>query len=469
MAVAVLGAPAAGLIAQSNASSAVNPFFGSVPLRPASAETLKLSLDEAIQMGLRSNLGLKEAESRQLDLRGQKNAALQNFLPTLQVNGSVGLYQHDLTSMGYGPATLKKFAALMGSTLPSDFNFDPHDDMAQGQIQFNQILFSGPVIAGFRAAGAAERAAQFAVGSARHEVVQQVAQAYLHALASSAQVDNAQAQLVSDQEALRNAKAAHEAGIAANLDELRARVQLQAQQQALIGARNTYEKDLILLKREIGIETGQSVALTDQTPFAELDARPLEELRATAYRSRQDYQNLLNQVEVMHAVNIAYRSQRLPSLAFGGYYNVSDVTGVGANGNFVAQGNLSMPIFREAKLRGQIDSSRAQWEATRAQLASLRADIDHQLRAALLDTEASRKLVEVARSNVELATQELADEHERVAAGVDDNLPLVAAQATLARAQSSQVESLYQYNVAKLTLARATGLIETTYRDYLGK
>jgi outer membrane protein TolC len=357
----------------------------------------------------------------------------------------------------------------MGGTLPANFNFTPHDDMTQGQIQFRQVLFSGPVIAGFRAAGAAERASRFAVGSARGEVVEQVATAYLHALASSAEVENAQSQLTADQEALRNAQAAHQAGIAANLDELRAHVQFEAQQQALIGARNTYEKDLILLKREIGLATGQPIELTDAVPFAELGSQSLEELRATAYRSRQDYQTLLNQMEMARAVHLAYRSQRLPTLAFGGMYNVSAVNGVGANGNFVAQGSLSLPLFREAGLRGQIETARAQLEATRARLASLRADIDQQLRAALLDGEASRKLVEVARSNVELATEALADERERVSSGVDDNLPLVSAQASLAQAQTSLVESLYQYNVAKLALARSTGLIETTWRDSLGK
>jgi outer membrane protein TolC len=57
-------------------------------------------------------------------------------------------------------------------------------------------------------------------------------------------------------------------------------------------------------------------------------------------------------------------------------------------------------------------------------------------------------LVEVARSTVDLATRALADETDRVAAGVDDNLPLVTAQATLAAAESSLVESLYQYNLS---------------------
>ena len=79
------------------------------------------------------------------------------------------------------------------------------------------------------------------------------------------------------------------------------------------------------------------------------------------------------------------------------------------------------------------------------------------MRAALLDVNASAQLVEVARSNVDLATRALSDETDRVNAGVDDNLPLVTAQATLATAESNLVESLYQYNVSKLALARAVG------------
>ena len=54
-------------------------------------------------------------------------------------------------------------------------------------------------------------------------------------------------------------------------------------------------------------------------------------------------------------------------------------------------------------------------------------------------------------------------------AGVDDNLPLVTAQASLASAQSNYVQSLYQYNLSKLALARSAGVIELQYRAYLGK
>ncbi len=300
-------------------------------------------------------------------------------------------------------------------------------------------------------------------------MVQQVAAAYLRAIAAASEVDNARALMATAEVLLDHAHAAHQAGTVSNLDELRARVQLQAQQQALIEAENSLEKDLILLKREIGIDPGQKIVLTDPAPYSELAAQTPEEVRAIAYQNRQDYQSLQNQALEFKAIHTAYRSQRLPSLSFGGYYAVSKVNEVGSHGNFVAQGTLSVPLFREARLRGDAQAAQAQQSAADAQLADLRGKIDQQVRSALLDVDATAKLVQVARSNVELATRALSDETDRVNAGVDDNLPLVTAQATLASAQSNLVESLYQYNLAKLALARAAGVLEQQYRVYLGR
>jgi len=450
---------------QANPTSAANPFYGSVTLQPATEDTLKLSLDEAIGLGLKNNLGLKEAEYGEKLLQGEKNVALQEFLPTILLSGATGVYQHDLAALGFGPSTIAKF----GSKVPAGLSLITRDDLTTGQVSFSETLFSGPVIAAYKGAGAAERAAHFAKMSARGEVVQQVATAYLHAIAAASEVDNAKAQEAEDQTQLDHAHNAHLAGTAANLDELRARVQLQAQQQSRILAENALEKDLILLKREIGVAPGQKIALTDPAPYSELAAQTPEEVRAVAYKSRQDYQNLQNQAIEYKAIHLAYRSQRLPTLSFSGYYGTDTVTGVNTHGNFMAQGTLSVPLFREAKLRGDVEASAAQMDAINDQLADLRGHIDQQVRSALLDASASAQLVKVARSNVDLATRELSDETDRVSAGVDDNLPLVTAQATLAAAQNNVVESLYQYNVAKLALARAAGVLELQYRDYLGR
>jgi outer membrane protein TolC len=453
-----------------NPSSATNPYFGSVTAHAATEDTLKLSLDEAIAMGFKNNLGLKEAESGEKLLLGEKNEALQQFLPTVILTGATGVYQHNLAALGFGPGILGDFGAFFpGGKLPSNVSLITKDDLTEGKIHVSQTLFSGPVIAGYKAAGAAERAAHFAKMTARGEVVQQVASAYLHCIAAASEVDNAKALEAEDQVLLNQAHEAHEAGTVANLDELRARVQLQSQQQARLLAENAVEKDLILLKREIGVAPGQKIELTDPAPYSDLVAQTPEEVRAIAYKNRQDYQNLQNQAVEYKAIHGAYRSYRLPTLSFSGYYAVSDITGVGTRGNFMAQGSLSVPLFREAKLRGDVDAARAQMDSVNDQLEDLRGHIDQQVRSALLDANAASELVQVARSNVDLATRALSDETDRVNAGVDDNLPLVTAQATLASAQSNLVESLYQYNLAKLALARSAGILETQYREYLGR
>ena len=469
-AILALAGPGLAACAQAaNPSSSANPFWGSVTTPGVSSQTLKLSLDDAVRRGLETNLGLKEAENAEKAIHGEKNEALQEFLPTITLSGGTGVFQHNLAAQGFGPGMLSKFAGMFPGGVPGGFSPITRNDLTQGQINFNQTLFSGPVIAGWRAAGAAEKSVYFARMTARGEVVQQVAVAYLGAIAAASEVDNANAQVAADQVLFHQAQAKHEAGTVSNLDELRAHVQLQAQRQALIAAQNALEKDLILLKREIGIDPGQAVQLTDPAPYSDLAARTPDEVRTEAYQNRQDYQNLQNQLVEYRAIHSAYRSQRLPKLSFGGFYGVDTVNGAGTHGNFAAVGTLSVPLFREASLRGDEDASAAQLAAVSSQLADLRNHIDQQVRDALLDVDAAAKLVEVARSNVDLAQRALSDETDRVNAGVDDNLPLVDAQARLAAAQSNQVQCLYQYNLAKLGLARAAGVIETQYRQYLGR
>jgi outer membrane protein TolC len=453
----------------SNSSSAVNPYWGSVTAEPLSGTPLKLSLDDAVRRGLSNNLGLKEAENGEKALHGEKNEIEQVFVPTITLSGDTGYYMHDLAALGFGPKTIKEFSGLSPGASAASIPNITRDTLTDGKLQFTQVFFSAPAIAAFKAAGAAERSAYYAKMTARGEVVQQVATAYLRAIADASQVANAMAQVDEAQVLERHEHEAHLAGTVANLDELRAQVQLQTQQQALIAAQNQQAKDLILLKREIGIDPEQEVTLTDQAPYGELAAQAPEELRALAYKSRNDYQNLENQVVVYKALHSSARADRLPTLTFYSYYQTSTVTSINTHGNFIAMGTLNFPIFREAKVRGDEDASQANLDSISAQLDELRDHIDEQVRAALLDVNANAKLVEVARSNVDLANRALSDETDRVNAGVDDNLPLVTAQASLAAAESNQVESLYQYNVSKLALARAAGVLEQEYRVYLGE
>ena len=453
-----------------NPSSAVSPFWGSVTAHPADDRILRLSLDDAISRGLETNLGLREARAQEMAIEGERDQALQQFLPTITLTGDTGFYQHNLVAQGFSPALLDKFAVLFpGGKLPPGFSTITRDTLTEGVLHFDETLFSGPAISGWRAAGAAQRSAYYARMTAEGDTIQQVADTYLRAIADRSEVDDAKANVAQARVLYNDVHQAHLAGTVANLEEARAQVELQAREQAQIAAQNALDKDLILLKREIGVAPGQNIALTDGAPYADLSEQTLPELMALAYQDRQDYQNLQNQVQGFKAIHASYRSERWPTLSFHGYYGAQTITTVGTHGVFMAAGTLSIPIFREAGLRGGEDASQAQLDSARAQLDSLRQQIEEQLRAALLDVSAAKQLVEVARSNVDLASRELSDETARVRAGVDTNLPLVTAQASLAGAESSLVESVYRYNTSKLALARAAGVLQFQYRQYLGR
>jgi len=50
---------------------------------------------------------------------------------------------------------------------------------------------------------------------------------------------------------------------------------------------------------------------------------------------------------------------------------------------------------------------------------------------------------------------------------VTDNIEVVQAQESLADANDAYIASLYGYNIAKISLARAAGIAESNYAQYL--
>jgi outer membrane protein TolC len=106
-------------------------------------------------------------------------------------------------------------------------------------------------------------------------------------------------------------------------------------------------------------------------------------------------------------------------------------------------------------------------EQRRAQLADLRGRIAAEIRTAFLDLNATGEQVQVARSSVDLAQQQLTQAQDRFASGVANNLEVTQAQEAVATANENYISSLYAYNTAKATLGRAMGGAEETIPSLL--
>jgi outer membrane protein TolC len=446
-------------------NSAQNPYVGSIQAVAATPDVKPLSLDDAIRLGIENNLALTLAHLNEKSAEAQKLQLENALLPNLSLHGETGLHQLNLRAAGFTPAVLPEFGIP-----PAEAPYYPYMvkvDTTIGQVNMSQALFTWAGWDVWKAAKANQRAAYYGAQSSRGLVVLNVGTAYLQALAASAQVDYAEALLKTDETLLYQAQEEHKAGTAANLDELRARVQYQTQQLTLIQAQNDFTKSKIALNRQIGLAPEQQIQLTDATPYADLAAMTIEQAKREAYASRQDYQQIRQQMVAARLERRAAKHERFPSITFNGNYGVTGVSGEVYHGTFTATGTLEVPIFQEAKFRGDRDVAVAQVDELNSQFNDLTNKIDQQLRDSLLDLQAAAELVRVSRSNVELATKTLEQTTDRFQAGVDDNLPVVQAQSTLAQAQTQYVRSVYQFNQAKLGLARNLGIVDTQYKNYI--
>lgn len=453
-------------LAQSNPdNSAQNPYSGSVEVEALTPGVRQLSLNEAIELGIKHNLALTLARADQKTAHAQKLQLENYLLPNISLHGEMGVHQYNLAALGFRPALITQFGIP-----PSEAGSIPLVTKANtriGQINFSQALFTWSGWDGWRAAKANERAAYYSKESSLGLVILDVGTSYLKVIAAASQLDYARSLLDTDRMLLYQAHQEHMAGTAANLVELRARVQYQEQQQAVIAAKDQLEKNKIALNRQIGLPPQQQIQLTDAAPYADLSTITIEDARREAYANRQDYQRLKNQIVAAVLQERAIRHERYPSLTFSGNYGVTGVAGLVYHGTFTAMGTLNIPIFHEAKFRGDADVAHSQAEQLQSQMNDLTTAIDQQLRDALLDINSSRQLVQVAQSSVSLATTALEQTTERFKAGVDTNLPVTQAQSTLAQAQTQYVNSIYQYNQAKLALARNLGVIQGQFQTYL--
>ena len=89
------------------------------------------------------------------------------------------------------------------------------------------------------------------------------------------------------------------------------------------------------------------------------------------------------------------------------------------------------------------------------------------MRTALLNLQSSADLVKVARSNIHLSEETLTQSRDRFTAGVTDTVEVVQSQEAVASAHEQFISSLYNYNYAKISLARALGLAEQGVKEYL--
>jgi len=436
-------------------STVPGQFSGSVPEGTATSTVLPLSFKDAIDRGLRNNLGVLLQNDTTLALRGEKWKELSDLLPHLSAYANQSVEQIDLAALGF------RF------NFPGVPNVIGPIGVFQTGVSLSQTVFDYHSIERTRGARENEKAGQLSVKNAREIVVLAVGNSYLLTLAGAARVDTAQAEVQTAQALYDKTSDQQKAGTSPFIDTLRAKVELQTRQQQLIVARNDFAKEKLTLARVIGLPPGQEFELTTQEPYQPLATTGVEEDLRRAYMTRPDYLAAASQVRAAEEMRRAATAEHYPSLDVAGDYGAAGVNAGISHGVFQVGATLNIPITAGGRTHADVLQAEASLRQSRQQLENLRGQIDYEVRTALLDLTAAADQVEVARSSVDLAGQTLTQARDRFTAGVTDNLEVVQAQETVASANESYISSLYAHNLAKVELAKAIGFAEEGVKQYL--
>jgi outer membrane protein TolC len=422
-------------------------FFGSVSSEPLHDGTIDLTLAYALERGLKVNLGLF-VSGTELDARhAQHWREISELLPHLE--GSLGESTHRINLHAMG---------IPLSNIPRSVDVNNSD----ARVTFTQSLVDLSAIDHARAVGAAESATRIDYLEARETVVVAVSNAYLLVAQSEARVDSAEADLKTAESLYELATDRERAGLSAEVDTLRARVELESRRERVIDAKNALAKQKIVLLRLIGLDIRQPIRLATDTSYRPVAFQNSETAQQQALEFRKDYQSAQEQIRSAELRKRAAQFERMPRIGVAADYGALGTTPGNAVATWNAGIRLRLPLFEGVRIQSDIAEAESQRRQKEAEIQDLRTRISQEVENAILDLETSRQQVEVAQTALTYANRALVQSRDRFGAGVTNNIEVLQAQDALAGARERWLDSIYRYNIAQVLLARATGTAETT-------
>ena len=424
-------------------------YQGSVPGTPVSNGPLRLSMDDAVKRGLQTNLGVITSDVVSQTVRAQRLQVLSQMFPQISASASEAVMQTNLASYGFN---------AISSAIPSivgPFQY------VQAQANFNWNALSLTNFRNVQAANAVDRATQLSARDARELVVLAVGGSYLQVVSAAARIESQRRQVAYAQAIYDRAKTQLTAGTNTRVDLTRSLVQLQAEQERLLSFEGDYEQQKIAFARLIGLPQNADIVLTDPLTPKELPAADEADALRSAFEHRWDLRSAEAQRTAAERALSAARGERLPSISFNGYYGASGTHPNESHGVFSAQGTVNIPIFDGGRISGDIRQAQATLRQRQAEYEDQKEKVEQDVRNALIQLRVAAGQVKLAESNRQYARETLAQSQDRFEAGVTNTVEVVQAQQQEAGAENDYISSLFAWNLARLSLARATGDAET--------
>ena len=332
----------------------------------------------------------------------------------------------------------------------------------RGRVQQNLLDFGA--LGRVRSAQAAARSSNADADASAEQAATVASTAYIKAMRADADLHARQADTLLATDLLGIARAQLQAGTGVALDVTRARAQLAATRSSLIASRNARDHAHLDLLRALSLTVGTDIVLTDSLSLVAAATEPIPDeaaLLAQALRARPDILAEEARVRAAQQGLSAIKAERLPTLGL-----VADDGVIGKNGarllNTYTWGlQLSIPIFDGFAREARVQEQRSVVKEAEIRQRDVEQQAQADVRGAVLDLAAAREELDAASERLRLAEQELAQARDRFNAGVAGNADVVNASLALTASRTLVNDAETAYQLARVSLARATGSVTT--------
>src|ERR1700676_788949 len=433
------------VVAHGQGMSKQNPLPGDAP-----SGVLRLTLDQAVSLALKQNPTAQIAVLTAAQCVQDKKTARAELLPHADLNVNDSVERINLQ-------------AFLGKKIPG---FPQHGGPFQvfsAGPGFSAPVFDLTLFRRYQEARETANASKSDSLSTREQVILLVVSQYIGTLRAVANVQASQSRVELAQALYDQAADVQKEGVGTGIDTLRANVELQNEKQRLLEAQADRDTSLFGLSRLLNLDPRQSIELGDSLSFFDTPQPDAVASIESARSERQEWKALQERLKAAGLEKKASQDSRLPTLNFTGnwtYEGSSSTTGIPT---YTYQAGVSVPIFTGGRIHAEIVKADLEIRSLLQQEDDLRNQIALDVKTALINLDSARNQVAVANLGVQLSKEEVDQARDRFKAGVANNIEVIQAQDSLARANDNQIAALYRFNQARADYARSIGQMERVY------
>jgi len=416
------------------------------------AGVMRLTLDQAVGLALKQNTTARVAVLTASQSEQDQKIALSALLPQADL-GVTEQWQRVNVVAEFGGTRL--FPGIPG-------HFGPFSIFSAGP-SFNGPLFDLTLFRRYQAARSSAKASREDSLSTREQVILLVVSQYIGTLRSMADVQASQSRVDLAQALFNQAADLQKEGVGTGIDTLRANVELQNEKQRLLEAQATRETSLFGLSRLLNLDPRQQIELADSLSFFDTPQPDVESSIEEGLSARPEWKSLQEQMHAAELQKKAASDLRLPTLRASGNWTQLGTDPSSVIPTYTYAGTVSLPLFTGGRIRAETARADLDIQKLQQQQADLRNSIALDVKTALINLDSARSQVRVANLGVQLSKEEVDQARDRFNAGVANNIEVIQAQDSLARANDNQIAALYRFNQARADLARSIGQMEKVY------